>query len=458
MATHTDDSTIDYGAALASLMSYLSTWSYEGRVGGVICTWWSSTLGTAVPHPMNMFPLVLGALELHSASSDRAWLDYAVAIGDALAGMVNPNGQLENSWGDIPGKTSGTVIYAAPALALSQLYQVTGEPTHLRAAQRLLTYQDEHYVLSGLNHDGVANQALKWAEALASIARSTNSACLLSRAHHIARRTLDQQIQTGPYAGAFYQSRTDDRLILVYQGKCLGPLVSLHAETGDKALLDAADHLAGFLLRSFDDRQLAYNYAMPTGPGYMLLRRARSLDRRLFRRRVPTYRLWRAAAKRWVQHKWPVFIARSANTLHALMRLSALRPEHQARSVALVRAFASRQLPHGPFANTCGYFGVPDQLAWQDVCSPTRWNAYAFELLAHMAGTSGVRPRPSTGSTADWSYEVPVCGLPGDLFQETPHSVQLSYEGSPLVVIEKPSGVPSYAAQTVVGEISGERS
>ena len=158
----------DCVASLRKLLAYLSTWQTpEGQFGGLIATWWSSTLETAVPHPMNQYPMILGFLELARSNAGGAdWLGEAQRVGDGLLKTIRPDGVLSNDWGDIPGKSTGTVIYAAPAFALAELASQSGAARYLEGARRLLRTIDERWCTRGQNSDGVTNQAFKWSEAM----------------------------------------------------------------------------------------------------------------------------------------------------------------------------------------------------------------------------------------------------------------------------------------------------
>ena len=53
--------------ALSDLDAYLRTWDTPEGLAGIIATWWSSTVDTAEPHPMNQAPVIQGCARLHEA-------------------------------------------------------------------------------------------------------------------------------------------------------------------------------------------------------------------------------------------------------------------------------------------------------------------------------------------------------------------------------------------------------
>lgn len=447
--------------SLSQLLSYLHSWQdSNGLYNGIIATWWSSYAETAVAHPMNQFPIILGFLELHEARvSGGQWLEEARRVGDGLIGTIQPDGLLRNGWGDIPGRGTGTIFFAAAALALAELYRHTGDARHLDGSTRLLATIEKHWSLRGLNSDAVANQGLKWAEAMITLHRITGDVKCRDHALQLGRAYLDQQIPSGPMAGGVFQSRSDDRLIGVYQGKCITPWVRLYEATGETPFLHAAQRLGDFLVGQTVDQGLFMNYAEPTGGLHGVIHKnLRRLDYRVFRRRLPLYRVWRSAIGSWQRIEYPSFIARGAESIRGLRLLANVSGRFAEPAASLAQRFVSFQLPHGGFPNSVGYLGDPGFRSWQDRCSPLRWNAYAFLLL-----TSFVKgfddPEMSLTPMAyppGW-FEEPLSGQ-GNLYRESAEVVELIDGGQVAARIWKASGRAEVLSPQYKGEITTERS
>lgn len=446
--------------SLGRLLGYLRTWQGpdNGLFGGMIATWWSSTVETAVAHPMNQYPVILGLLELHRAGvGGGEWLVEATRIGDGLVGSMGPDDMLANCWGDIPGKGTGTVIFAGPALALAELAKDSKEARYLEAAQALLDVIDVRWSIRGQNSDGVANQGLKWAEAMDAVGRIRRDTEIRERARWLATKVLSQQIKNGSEKGAFHQGRSDDRLITVYVGKCLTSLAKLYEYTGDRRLLDAAMEAAVYVSRQSAEGGLFLNYKEGVGPIYNVINRLPRFDRLIFRRAIPTYRLWRSVITEWRTTVYPSFIARAADTIRGLWLLGRDNADIRRDAEGFIQRFLQFQLPHGGFRNAVGFRGEPSEVSWQDVCCPTRWNAYAFLLLAQvvadLGGQCGVREFP-----CDEAFECPIGG-PGRLvFREMSGSVEIADGDEAIVSIRKPEGVAVHVAPAWRGDLTGERS
>jgi hypothetical protein len=449
------------GEALLRLSGYLSTWqNSEGLYGGLIATWWSSTLETAVAHPMNQYPIILGFLELHKTGvGNMDWLTKARQAGDGLLSLVESDGSLKNSWGDIPGKTTGTVIFAGPALALSQLYLASGEDKYLKGAGKLLDYIDRNFSVMGRNFDGVTNQAFKWCEAMISYRRAAGDERFLKRANALGRVYLPEQIKKGPMAGAFYQGRSDDRLITVYVGKCITPLIRLYQETGSAQFLDAAVKASQYILRQESERGIFLNYHMPSGRCYQLAGRIPRFDYLIFRRRGAVHRLWHLFISGWRRVEYPSFIARSGDTLRGVWLTSAYAPGLRPEATRLVERFLGYQYQNGGFPNTVGFFTDSLRPHWQDVCCPIRWNAYAFLLLSTLCAEIDVCPPSSPGAAPERSSSEVSFTLDQDyLFTETREAVELrSPRGEVIALIRKPSGQVDLLADGWGGDLSGPR-
>jgi len=425
----------------------------------MIATWWSSTLETAVPHPMNQFPMILGFLELHRGKVGGGdWLAEARRVGDGLVDSIGPDGMLRNCWADIPGKKTGSVIFTGPAWALAELYRATNNPQHLQGARTLLDTTDKYWVRAGIDSYGVANQGFKWADALLSLGRATGEKVHIDRARRAARKYLDQQISEGPMRGAFYQSRSDDRLISVYQGKCLGPLLRFYEEFEDPDFLKAAVSLGHYMLRQETRAGIFVNYHEAEGKLYRTLRSVLArLDYRILRRRGAIYKGWRPFISSWTTFAYPSFIARSADSIRALWLLTKYVPEIQDAVARITIKLISFQLPHGGFPNSVGFVGSDCRVDWQDICCPTRWNAYAFFLLSFLMGSMCPGQSVDVPAYSDRPFEQNV-GKERDLtYRETVDAVELRRHEELIARLAKPSGESLYLADGWGGDLSDYR-
>lgn len=445
--------------SLKKLITYLKTWQNDnGLFGGMIATWWSSTFETAVPHPMNQFPVIQGYISLYKAWRRSELIEEAIRIGDGLLRSIRQDGMIENCWGDIPGKGTGTVIFAGPALALAELACITGYKRYLIGSNILLQTIETRWSLNGINKDGVANQGLKWAEALIAYSKASSEVKLLQHAKKLGYEALRQQIQKGLERGGIHQSRTDDRLITVYQGKCLAPLIRLFEETNEEYFLYAASILAQYINKQIINEGIFLNYRSPEGLLYKTIRTIpRKTDWRLFRRRIPTYRIWRDIKTQWMTIDYPSFIARSADSIRGFWLLAKHLPEYRHVAEQLTLKLISYQLCNGGFPNTIGFCGSKRIKLWQDVCAPTRWNAYVFLLLCTILSESCTDTNIFQ-SEFDEKYYCENVGLSGDtIYTETSSNVTLSISGRIIANILKPSGISIYIDDAWRGDLSGDR-
>lgn len=446
--------------ALGRLLAYLCTWQNDnGLFGGMIATWWSSTVETAEPHPMNQFPMILGFLELHRGNIKGGdWLSEACKVGDGLVGMIEPDGMLKNCWGDIPGKSTGTVIFACPALALSELYKSSQNEKYLQGSKILLDTIERKWSWDRRNIDGVANQALKWCEAMLSYGEATGKQDYIEHALWLGNEVLEQQVMCGRGKGAFYQSRVDDRLISVYQGKCLTPLLAIYEHSKKKIFLDASVLLGKYLIGHELEKGIFINYLEPSGAVYKILWQILCrFDYRIFRRRVPTFRLWRHLIKGWTKIDYPSFIARSADSIRGLWLLSKYDSYFREHVENLTKKILGFQLPHGGFPNTIGFDGSTSYCLWQDICCPTRWNAYVFFLLATIIRELKRDCIVAESQFSGVPFEHNVGKDNSHLYMETSDKVEIYSKDTCVAGLSKPEGIAYLLNDKLKGDLSGHR-
>lgn len=434
---------------------YLKTWQVaDGRFAGLIATWWSSYVETAVPHPMNQFPMILGLLELHHARIPGGdWLAEARRVGDGLSQSIGPDNRMENDWGDIPGKTTGPVFYTSCIRALAKLSVATQDKKYLEAAQKLDKLNNRWVSGDMLVGCLVSNQVLSWAWSRLALAEATGDQSLVQQAQRIARAELVHQIRGGPLDGGYRQGRFDDRLMTIYVGKCLQPLIEVSRATGDAELLEAAARGGQYLSRQDIDPGIWLNVRSPGGAWMKLMRPVTSMDRRVLRLTMPVYRL-RRLFQRWETVEYPSFYARAADPIRALWELH-LSGRFARESVErYTRKLLALQYPHGGFPNTVGFFGDAGHVAWQDAAPCTRWNAYVFYLLCRLARLLGVTALTPIGETpGEWVQ--PLSG--GYALHETDETVEQRCGGETCWRIIKRTGQSESVKPEFRGELTGVR-
>lgn len=442
--------------ALPRLWRYLKTWQVaDGRFAGMIATWWSSSVETAVPHPMNQFPMILGALCLHRAGARGGdWLSEASRVGDGMAGSVTPEGRMENDWGDIPGKTTGPIFFTNVIRGLCTLYEHNAQGRYLDAARRLDGYNNRWVSGDKLVGCLVTNQVLSWAWSRLCLARVLDDRSLVEQARRIATHELEHQIRGGAFDGAYYQGRFDDKLISIYVGKCIQPMVEVHrAVGGDERLLQSAARAAKYLLTQETEHGIWTNVQLPVSPWQTITRPFATLDRRVFGHRLPLYRV-RRMVERWKRVEYPSWWARSADPIRALWELSNEGAFDRADAERYTRRLLATQLPHGGFPNTAGFFGDATRQTWQDRMPSTRWNAYVFFLLARLAEMLGVTElEPCDDMPSEWSEQL----ADDCVLLETATHVEQRQRGELCWRLQKSTGKAEFVAPAWRGDLSGHR-
>ncbi|MFN0135271.1 MAG: hypothetical protein ACKVS9_04045 [Phycisphaerae bacterium] len=441
--------------SLPRIWRYLKTWQVaDGRFAGLIATWWSSYIETAVPHPMNQFPIILGLLELHEAGvAGGEWLAEARRVGDGLAASIGPDNRMENDWGDIPGNTTGPIFYTSCIRAMADLYVATREPRYLDAAMKLDALNNRWVRGDMLVGCLVSNQVLGWAWSRMCLARATGNDALTQQARRIARADLEHQIRGGPLDGGYRQGRFDDRLMTIYCGKCIQPLVEVSRATGDRDLLEAASRAGRYLTRQEIDPGIWINVRSPGGWWMKLMRPVTSLDRRVLRLTVPVYRL-RRLKQDWQAVDYPSWYARAADPIRALWELHLSGGIEREYPERYARKLLALQYPHGGFPNTAGFSGDAKRVMWQDAAPCTRWNAYVFYLLCRLARLLGVKSLDALGGVpSEWSHTL----SDGCTLHETDETIEQRRGSDICWRIIKRTGASQQVSPEFRGELTGVR-
>lgn len=441
--------------ALSRLMCFIRSWQRaDGLIGGTIATWWSSTVDTAEPHPMNQYPIILGYLKLgESGIGGGDWIGEARRIADGLVGAISIDGSLMNDWGDIPGKKPAPVIYTAGITALTRMYRFSDDPGYLKAAKRLKEHVEARWVVDGHMYHRVANQQCKWAEALLELFLVTKVDGLVQQARRIIYECLEHQIREGDMRGAIRQSRINDLVITIYVAKCLKPILRLFEITREARLLEGATMLAGYLEKAVVEDGIWRNCAEPRGMLSDGMRRVARIDYHSGYR-LPFHMIRRMLQSQWRMDDHPSFIARAGDGIQGLLMLGRHVDRYRTLSGKMVDRLVSYQLPHGGIRNTIGYSGNPLEVMVQDVMCPTRWNAYAFEAMCHWACELEIADVPETVELEPFTCTV---GSDSARFLEDEEKVLLMRGQRRLFCIEKPSGVSKGQDGAWIGELTGPR-
>lgn len=441
--------------ALPRAWAYLRTWQRsDGLFSGLIATWWSSTVETAAPHPMNQFPMIIGLTRLSQAGIQGGdWLTEARRVGDGLVASIAPGGSLANDYADIPPRTASPIFYSSCVRGLCALHIACGDNRYLNAAQKLDAFLTRRWARGDeLVGCPVSNQELSWAWSKLWLGRATGDKSLIEQARRIARRTLPHQIRSGAMAGGVCQGRFDDRLIAVYVAKCVEPFWEIANETNDQELRDAALRGADFMLRQEVEPGIWLNYHGPCGAAYGVARQFSRLDNRVFRQRFPLYKARRPFI-RWQTTRYPSWMARSGDGIRALWRLGSETPRFRENAIRLAKQLITAQHPNGGFPNTVGYFGDPQRVDWQDAAPCTRWNTYVFLLMCQLAIDLGVKEIATTAGPGEWG-----CDLHGERrLHESPKSVELLASGKLAWRVDKSTGMPEVVTPEWRGDLSGHR-
>lgn len=375
-----------HAQALSNLNSYLSSWQMNDGIGGIISTWWSSTVDTIEPHPMNQAPLMLGAARLISAGISGDWHGMIEREALGIQKQIRDDGLLRNGWGDMPGHPLAPVIGFSAAGGLYAAAAATQRDDIRHAADRIKLGYEEAFSDGTKLYHGVANQAARWAITTLQRYLLLGDNDDLEMAVRIGDTVLNEQIEEGQNTGAIYQGSNSDILISVYVGKCLYALLALYQVSGEARFLKAARSLGRYLISPQVQKDgLFINALEPAGSAYKGAKKASAVLRRIGVSYSLSAKLRRSTLTRWVPNLYPIAIARASDSLRGLCALSAYDEEIKASVQPILATLLDFQMIHGGFPNTIGYAGDLEQPpVWQDVTCPTRWNVYVFQLLSEL--------------------------------------------------------------------------
>lgn len=409
----------EYNQALAQIEGWIYTYSLppfdgSGGIGGPIATYWASSPYMAGPYIMNAYGLIRGlcrrAGDDHTGEARlraERLAFYYLRSQDPTTGFV------VCCWGEEPFSGNGLVQQASVAAALWDLHRTWPNREVANAAQRCW---QSCLTSPAMRADWTAhNMALRSCEALIigiqARGDSRPNAMEKSLLRRIGRQVAEAQWgETSPVAGALPQSRSDDDLIMPYQGKCLNPLVMLAECLGESVYLDMARRLADFILANLEFRGGWLLRGKYDGQGPRVAKGRRLYQfRRLFPFLEPHLRRHRQRQiAHWRLNTWPHWLARGLDTARGLYHLGRALEDERYISAALemTRKVLRHQSPLGGLRNTLGFFGDDPEaiggLVWQDAAPIPRWNSYAVQFLHELSvGTPVLRPMAPEEDTRD---------------------------------------------------------
>lgn len=435
---HTSDLAELCGQAMVNLEEYLHSWSFEEGLGGVISTWWSSSLKERGAHPMNQAPYLLGLSRRYGRSPDESLQLRMMLEVNSLRSNVMGDGILKNGWGDLPDAPKAPVIGMAAVSGLYGVFDVLKDDSIFETAEEIRVGYVNRYASGNTFSHTVSNQNLRWSLTCLQRYLITGDQADLDTAVLIADNVLKQQIGEGNLRGAIYQSKYSDILINVYCGKCLYPLVALFQHTGEMRFIESAERLAQYIVRNLTEQSLVSGGWQPaTTTKYKVTQKLSALDRRLMNDQMNADRLRRSSIKEWKKIEAPVFIARFADTVRGLAALANYKEEYLPIVEQLVRSLIKSQYANGGFANTIGYRGA--SVSWQDVIPSTRWNVYVYQLLVDMFLSKSDQIMPK--STVSWPVKMDVSDAGCEEITDDCHHLEFRFSSGVVAKLgKKPDG------------------
>lgn len=393
------------------IWNYLQSWKDSGgRLHGIIATYWDSSTTFTAPHVMNHFPVIEGLCILHARYNESSYRDKATACTDFLLQSFNPETHIfENAWGDAPPKHTGTVHQAVASGALLDVFSMTNDERYLQIA--LLNLHACHDRWPGMLLNGVANQALKYIQAVSKL-KKIDVREFGKFVPHIRRYCVEIGAITKkmPWGGALIdQSMYVGFLMSVYEAKCLHGL---------KALVDCgvesewASDTMQLLVRGIVNNlyvgnglfasHIDYNeglFSRLARYGFGAARRLPWPDQGL---RLERFRRAVIHGMSNTQHYIaPVWLARIADLAYVFRAIEHYVDIDLTKIVHEVdQLLRASQLPHGGIPNTVGAWKKGWECWERFICS-TRWNAYAFRYFCETTSTMPLlEDKPI--STCEW--------------------------------------------------------
>jgi len=381
---------------VALLEKWLSSWkNSKGGYGGLVATFWESSF-ICYPHVSHQSGMINGYITLYQKTHDKEWLNKAKdAANFLIQNKVSRNDKTEflYAFGDTPSKGTGLIHQVTPCIALFRLSKILKDSNDLtwklyfQNAKQVI----DEYVIKKLwngsfldcsfkHNNYVHNQSMKACEALMFLngkkyEKIMKSCGDLITAHQIRKPEM--------LYGAIPQARRDSRVISVYNGKCIGGLISLYERFQDEKYLEVAIDLARFLKKN-EQNGAIYSHYEP-------------------RRIIGFSSFTRAHAFTWKLKKYPLWIARISETIRNILELK--RFGFSINVSPNIHYILKHQRENGSFQNTIGFKGDPNRLFWEDVAGIVRWNVCTFELLTYLLPMGVTVPKVET---------LPVIKIPYD--------------------------------------------
>lgn len=378
---------------LGKLEGWYESWHIRNSdgsegVGGLVATLWNSSWYTCLPHVLNVTAVVRGLCHRAGDKSGQTTMQRAAALVKFLMNSQDPvSGYFVPAWGDIPYRSTGLIHQTMAAAALWDFYGVAGDEDVKQAATKAYKVLDK---CAGWN---VVNQVLRHLETtilMLQVLDESDDEKSRRYLQDTGKRILSLQFHEGKMKGAYPQGWACDNIYSCYQGKCLSPLINIGQFLGQEIYIASAIELADFIERELLVETefgplLGYGFN-PAGVHTRKWQKAYKL-RKVFSFTEKILRHQRILSiDDWQYYKYPVWVARSADTAFGLFLLYEATEDKRWLSLAvrMTHAIVAFQTPLGGIRNTMGFFGGEKNTVWQDIASVTRWNAYVIHLFHYL--------------------------------------------------------------------------
>lgn len=260
----------EISAAVIGLDAWFDRMRQPGGYGGPVIHWWRDCLEYTGPGlDWRYEGVIIGYLNLWSASRDRIWLDKACQAGDDLIAGQLPSGNYRNSRFEQNPGTGGTPHEAACDLALIRLstgLRSSDDPDWQKYSQAAERNLKQYFIARLWDPDVksfrddpitpsfVPNKAATLAEALLNLAWLTGDAVWADRyALPTLLAVIRHQEQGSRMVGGIYQNsfrnRRVPRFYPFYIARCIPGLIEGYRWCGEDYFVDSALQAAKFVLR-----------------------------------------------------------------------------------------------------------------------------------------------------------------------------------------------------------------
>ncbi|MCM8807630.1 MAG: hypothetical protein NC926_06785 [Candidatus Omnitrophica bacterium] len=369
----------------------------SGGVGGPVATLWASSPYYVGPYVMNVYGSLMGLIKRKNDKNFKEIYPMLEKFGEFYIRIQEPTtGIFISNWGEDPFIPAGLVQQSSVVVALYNLYMTNNLPEFIKSADLGLKACLENPFFKSLRN--VINQALRFCEALL-----LNQEIYDHSKYKSLLREIIQQIKKLQFTepdllkGALPQSLFNPQIILVYQGKCLYPLVKIWATYRMEDAIDIAVKLGNFILNTLEMIYKKTGYYLVGGIYIPQRRFSKLIDyfskiRKVFPfLSISLNRLKVLSIKDWIFNIYPIWIARSADTARGVYWLGKVTGEKKYIDSAfkILNDILKFKSPLGGIRNTIGFYGfLPSQknpFVWQDLLPIPRWNNYVLQFLNELS-------------------------------------------------------------------------